>query len=67
MLICDKMAKKLIFEEVNFSIEEELEIILIKRFDGESHIKGFDVYMNGWTPEIGETLKTRLEQENVVD
>ena len=26
---CDKMAEKLIFEELNISIEEELEIILI--------------------------------------
>ena len=47
--------------EVNFSIEEELEIILIKRFDVESHIT------NERTPEIGETLKTRLEPENAVD
>ena len=67
MLICDKMTKKLIFEEVNFSIEEELEIILIKRFDVESHIKGYHAYMNEWTPETGEILKTRLEPENVVD
>ena len=36
LLIYDKMVKKLIFEEVNFSIEEELEIILIKSFDVES-------------------------------
>ena len=61
------MAKKLIFEEVNFSIEEELEIILIKRFGVESHIKGYHAYMNKWTPKIGEILKTRLEHENVVD
>ena len=67
MLICDKMTKKLIFEEVNFSIEEELEIILIKRFDVESHIKGYHAYMNEWTPETGEILKTRLEPENVVE
>ena len=67
MLICDKMVKKLIFEEVNFSIEEELEIILIKIFDVESHIKGYHAYMNEWTPEISEILKTSLEPENVND
>ena len=44
LLICHKMAKTLIFEEVNFSIEEELEIILIKGFDVESHIKGYHIY-----------------------
>ena len=55
------------FEEVNFSIEEELENILIKRFDVESQIKGYHAYMNEWTPEIGEILKIRLEPENVVD
>ena len=43
MLICDKMAKKSIFVEVHFSIEEELEIILIKRLDVESHIKGYGI------------------------
>ena len=67
MLICDKTAEKLIFEEVNFSIEEELDVILIKRLDVESHIKGYHVYMNEWTPEIGEILKTCLEPKNVVD
>ena len=47
----------MIYEEVNFSIEEELEIILVKRFDVESHIKGYPTYMNEWTPEIDEILK----------
>ena len=56
----------MIFEEVNFSIEDELEIILIKRFDIESHIKGYQAYIE-WTPEIVEILKTLLEPENVVD
>ena len=56
---------KLIFEEVNFSIEEELEFVLTKRFDVESHIKGYHVYINEWTPEIGEIFKTRLEPEYV--
>ena len=67
MLICDKMVRKFIFEEVNFSIDEELEVILIKRFDVESHIKRYYAYMNEWTPEIGEILKTCLDPENTVD
>ena len=46
MLICDKLTKKLIFEEVNFLIEVELVIILINRFDVESQIKGYHAYMN---------------------
>ena len=61
------LAKSLISEEVNFSIEEKLEIILIKRFDVQSHIKGYHAYMNAWTPEIGEILKIHLEPENVAD
>ena len=57
----------MIFKEVNFSIEEESEIILIKRFDVKSHIKPYHAYMNEWTPEIGEILKTCLKPENDVD
>ena len=41
-----KKAKKQIFEEVNFSTELELEFILIKKFDVESHIKGYHASMN---------------------
>ena len=37
------------------------------RFDAESQIKGYHEYMNEWTPEIGEILKTCLEPENVND
>ena len=66
MFIYDKMAKK-IFEEVSFSIEEALEIILIKTRKVEPHIKGYHAYMNELTPEIGEILKTYLEPKNVVD
>ena len=62
-----KKAKKPIFQEFNFSIELELEFILIKKFDVESHIKGYDASMNEWTPEIGEILKNRLEPEKAVD
>ena len=57
LFICDKMAKKLLFDEVNFSIKEEIEIISIERFDLESYTKGYHAYMNEWTPEIGETLR----------
>ena len=66
MFIYDKMAKK-IFEEVSFSIEEALEIILIKTRKVEPHIKGCHAFMNELTPEIGEILKTCLEPKNVVD
>ena len=38
LFIFHKIAEKLIFEEVNFSVEEELEIILIKKFDVECRI-----------------------------
>ena len=58
---------KMILEEVNFSPEEELEIILIKRFDGEYHIKGWHAYINQWAQEVGKFLKTRSDPENVVD
>ena len=37
------------------------------RFYVEFQIKGYHAYMNEWTPEIDEILKTRLEPENVVD
>ena len=57
LFICDKMAKKLLFDEVNFSIKEEIEIISIKRFDVESYTKGYRAYMDACTPEIGETLR----------
>ena len=57
----------MIFEEINFSIEEERDTILIKRFDVEPYIKRYHAYMNEWTPEIGENLKTCLELENAVD
>ena len=57
LFIRDKMAKKLLFDEVNFSIKEEIEIISIKRFDVESYTKGYRAYMDECTPEIGETLR----------
>ena len=52
--------KKLILEEVDFLTEEELEIIFIKWFDVESHIKGCQAYMNEWTPEIDKLVKNRI-------
>ena len=63
LLICDKVAKKLIFEEVNFSIEEELEIIFIIKFDVEFRVKRYQAYVNEWKPGIGDILKTGLEPE----
>ena len=59
LLICDKTVEKAIFEEVNFSKAEELDIISIKKFDRESHIKQYHACMNLWTPEISEILKAR--------
>ena len=53
LLTRGKTAKKLVFEEVDFPIEEESEIIKIMRLDVESHIKGYHIYK-------------RLEPENVV-
>ena len=38
------MAQKLIFSDVTFSIEEELETILIKGFNAKSRIKGHHAY-----------------------
>ena len=58
------MAKYLNIEDVNFSLEEELPIVLIKEHNLKFHIKGYHAYMNQWDPTIGEVLKTRLEPEN---
>ena len=44
MLVCDKMAKKLIFEKVKFSIEEEFDTNLLNRFEVEFQSKGYHAY-----------------------
>ena len=61
------MVQKLIFKDVDFSIEEETEIVLIKEFNVESHIKGYHAYMKKWEPKKDKTLTTRLEPENAND
>ena len=62
-----KLAQKLIFKGVNFSIEEELEIALIKEFNMESHIKGCHTYMKEWVSKIGEIRNSHLEPENAIN
>ena len=61
------MAQCLNIEDMNFSIEEDLPILLIKEYDVKSHIKGYHAYMNIWEPTIGEVLKALLEPENEFD
>ena len=49
LFIFHKIAEKFIFEEVNFSVEEELEIILIKKFDVECRILQQRIsWLNKW-------------------
>ena len=57
----------MIFEDVNFSIEEELEIVLIKGFNVESHMKGYYSILKEWSQKKEEILNTRLEPENAID
>ena len=49
---------------MNFSIEEDLPIILLKEYELNFHIKGYHVYMMKWNPTLGEFLKAPLEPEN---
>ena len=39
---------------MNFSLEEELPIILRKKYELNSHIKGYHAYMMKWNPTLGE-------------
>ena len=48
---------------MDFSIEEELPIILLKEFKLSSHVKGYHAYMTIWEPKNREFLETRLESE----
>ena len=48
------MPQCLHIEDMNFSIEEDLPILLIKEYDVKSHIKVYHAYMNIWEPTIGE-------------
>ena len=49
---------------MNFSIEEELPVILLKQYELNSHIKSYHAYVLKWNPTLGEFLKARLEPEN---
>ena len=52
---------------MDFSIEEELPIILLKEYKLSSHVKGYHADMTIWEPKNGEFLETRLEPENEFD
>ena len=53
--------------DMNFSIEEELPIILLKESKLNSHIKDYLAYVMKWNPILGEFLKGELEPENEFD
>ena len=52
---------------VKLSSSYEMSLVIIKEFETESVIKGYHVYMNDWTPILGENLSTRPERENEID
>ena len=53
---------------MNFLIEEELPIILLKEYELSSHTKHYHAYMMKWNPTLGEYLKAWLvEPENEFD
>ena len=52
---------------MNFSIEEELPIILLKEYELNSHIKHYHAYMMKWKATLGEFLKAQLEPETHLD
>ena len=52
---------------VKLSSSYEMPLFIIKEFKTESVIKGYHVYMNDWTPILGENLLARLEPENEID
>ena len=52
---------------VKRSSSYEMPPVIIKEFVTESVIKGYHVYMNDWTPILGENLSARPEPENETD
>ena len=48
-------------------LQDELPIILTVEISHETEIKGHHVYKDIWTPELGEHLEVKSEQENPVD
>ena len=61
------MAQCLSICDVNLSVEEDLSILLVKKYDLKTHIKGYHAYMTKWTPKTREILKARPEPENKCD
>ena len=42
-------------------------LVIIKKFENESVIKGYYAYMNDWTLILGQNLSTPLKPENEID
>ena len=61
------MAQCLSICDVNLSVEEDLSILLVKKYDLKTHIKGYHAYMTKWTPKNREFLKAGPELENKYD
>ena len=57
----------LIFKDINFSVEEEIEILLIKGFSVESHFKGYHAFMKEWEPKKGEIFNTCFKTKNAIN
>ena len=58
------MAQCLFICDVNLSLEEDLSILLVKKYDLKTHTKGYHAYMTKWTHKNGEILKAQPETEN---
>ena len=52
--------------DMNLLIEEELLIILLKKYELNAHIKGYYAYMMKWNPTLKQSLTAPLERENDV-
>ena len=61
------MGKKVELCRIKLSSSYEMPLVIIKKFETESVIKGYHAYMNDWTPIFGENLSTRPEPENEID
>ena len=61
------MGKKVELCRIKLSSSYEMPLVIIKKFETESVIKGYHAYMNDWTPILGENLSTRPEPENEID
>ena len=50
--------------DMNFLIEENLPIILLKEYELNSRIKGYHAYMMKWNATLRKFFKAQLEPEN---